>query len=276
VLGAVRELNRLEFVGEPLRQALEVLVDVVPAWLRTWWPPEWAVRYAQPMDAFRLPKDRHAREQLGQVIGVDGDGLLGHGYADRAPRWLREVPAIETLRRVWVQQYEVRDDQVFWRAERDLPPPQELIGSPFDPDARTSTKRDLTWNGYQVHLTETCEPDAPQLVTNVVTTSATVPDVSVTAQVHDALAAKDLCPSVHVVDEGYPDAAELAHAASTPPSRCWGRCAPAPVGKRKRPKAMPWRRSPSIGRRNRSPARRVSSVTRGRLSAITAPIRASR
>ena len=212
VLAAVRELNRLECVGETVRQALEVLVDVAPRWLRGWLSPDWVVRYAQPMDSFRLPKDVTAREQLGQVIGGDGYVLLSHVYADSAPRWLREVPAVETLRRVWVQQYEVRDEQIFWRAEQDLPPAQELIGSPFDPDARTSTKRDLTWNGYKVHLTETCEPDAPHVLTNVITTPATVPDVSVTAQVHDDLAAKGLCPEVHVVDEGYTDAAELAHA----------------------------------------------------------------
>jgi transposase len=212
VLAAVRELNRLECVGETVRQTLEVLVDVVPGWLRGWLSPEWVVRYAQPMDSFRLPKDVNAREQLGQVIGADGYVLLCHLYADSAPRWLREVPAVETLRRVWVQQYEVRDEQVCWRADKDLPPAQELIGSPFDADARTSTKRDLTWNGYKVHLTETCEPDAPHLVTNVITTPATVPDVAVTPQVHDDLAAKDLFPRVHVVDGGYTDAAELAHA----------------------------------------------------------------
>lgn len=212
VLAAVRELNRLECVGETVRQALEVLVDVAPEWLRGWFKAEWALRYGQPLDSYRLPKEAKAREEMGLVMGLDGYEVLKHVYAATAPQWLREVPAIETLRRIWIQQYEVRDEQVHWRADKDLPAPQELIGSPFDLDARTSTKRDTTWNGYKVHLTETCDSDEPHLVTNVITTPASVPDVSVTPQVHDDLAAKHLTPAVHVVDSGYPDAAELVHA----------------------------------------------------------------
>lgn len=215
VLAAVRALNRLECVGETVRQALEVLAEVAPEWLREWLPAEWVMRYGHVMDSFRLPKQVKEREKMGQVIGEDGHALLTQIYADWSPRWLREVPAIETLRRVWVQQYEVRDDQVYWRAKEDLPPAQKLIGSPFDLDAHTSTKRSMTWNGYKVHFTETCAADAPHVVTNVITTVATAPDVSVTAQVHDELTAKDLSPHIHVVDCGYTDAAELAHAAAS-------------------------------------------------------------
>ena len=212
VMAAVRDLNRLECVGETVRQALEVLVEVVPDWLRGWFKAEWVIRYSQPLNSYRLPKEVKARDEMGLVMGLDGFEVLNHVYAVTAPRWVREVPAIETLRRIWIQQYEVCDEQVHWRADKDLPLPQELIGSPFDLDARTSTKRDMTWNGYKVHLTETCDSDGPHLVTNVITTAATVPDVSVTPQVHDDLVVKHLTPAVHVVDSGYPDAVELAHA----------------------------------------------------------------
>jgi hypothetical protein len=38
VLAAVRDLNRLEFVGETLRAALEA-VAAAPQWLASWMPP---------------------------------------------------------------------------------------------------------------------------------------------------------------------------------------------------------------------------------------------
>ncbi|WP_157129582.1 transposase, partial [Nocardia amamiensis] len=70
----------------------------------------------------------------------------------------------------------------------------------------TGTKRDASWNGYKVHLTETCEPDAPHLITQVTTTPAPVPDMAMTAAIHTGLAERDLLPDVHLVDAGYIDA----------------------------------------------------------------------
>ena len=61
-------------------------------------PPAWALRYAQPLDSFRLPKERAAQLALGQTIGLDGWTLLSRVYAPDAPDWLRRVPAVETLR----------------------------------------------------------------------------------------------------------------------------------------------------------------------------------
>src|SRR5664279_2901495 len=56
VLAAVRNLNRLELVGEAMRQALNRLADVAPEWLRGWVPAEWYRRYGQRIEQFRLPK----------------------------------------------------------------------------------------------------------------------------------------------------------------------------------------------------------------------------
>jgi hypothetical protein len=47
----------------------------------------------------------------------------------------------------------------------------------------------------------------PDIITNVSTTDATVPDAKMTAPIHDALAAKGLLPGEHYVDSGYPSAA---------------------------------------------------------------------
>jgi transposase len=58
-------------------------------------------------------------------------------------------------------------------------------------------------------VTETCEADRPNLITDVQTTAAGTPDGAVTAPVQSALAARGLLPETHVVDAGYVDAALL-------------------------------------------------------------------
>jgi transposase len=55
----------------------------------------------------------------------------------------------------------------------DLPPARLLISSPYDPDARYGKKRNTEWTGYKVHLTETCDDDTPNLITDGTTTPAT-------------------------------------------------------------------------------------------------------
>ena len=115
---------------------------------------------------------------------------------------------MQVLRQVWVQQYYRQDEQVAIRTKQDygLPPNQLLIQSPYDPEARLRTKRQTQWNGYSVHLTETCDPDQPHLITHCETTPATTADGQMTATIHQALADKDLLPEEHLVDTAYVDA----------------------------------------------------------------------
>lgn len=84
--------------------------------------------------------------------------------------------------------------------------------TPYDPDARGSVKRDIMWDGYKVHLTETCEATTPNLLINVATTAATVPDIRMTAVVHAGLAQRGRLPSEHFLDNGYVDASSLVAA----------------------------------------------------------------
>jgi transposase len=73
-------------------------------------------------------------------------------------------------------------------------------------EARYSNKRSVTWVGYKVHLTETCDAEAPHLITHVETTPAPVSDIDRTAPIHEALAARGLAPISHFLDAGYVDA----------------------------------------------------------------------
>jgi transposase len=209
VLAAMHTLNRLECVGETLRHALETLASVVPDWLQQWVPVTWFARYGQRFDNYRLPAGKAERVALAEQVGADGSALLSALHEPTAPDWLWRLPAMETLRRVWLQQFVVRDDRLRWRTSEELPPSALLIRSPYDVDARYSQKRQTAWTGYKAHLTETCDPDLPSLITNVETTDATVTDYEMTPVIHAHLAQRDLLPGEHLVDSGYMTADHL-------------------------------------------------------------------
>ena len=105
ILAVVRGLNRLELVGETMRHALDVLSTVAPEWLREHTNPEWVRRYVRRLDDHRLPKSKEERQAEAEKIGVDGHELLDAVYSQDSPSWLREVPAVETFRKVWVQNF---------------------------------------------------------------------------------------------------------------------------------------------------------------------------
>ena len=173
VLAAIRGLNRLELAGETVRV------------------------------------------KLAEQYGRDGYHLLEAVHAPGAPGWLRELPAVQALRVIWVQQYyrviDEHGEKVIRREAREhgVPPGRLKLVSPYDLDARYCEKRGKGWEGYKVHLSETCgepEPDgtrqAPNLITGVATTAATVPDAAMTDPVHDRMAAAGLTPGEHAVDAG--------------------------------------------------------------------------
>jgi transposase len=85
------------------------------------------------------------------------------------------------------------------------------ICSPYDPEARYSQKRLTEWTGYKVHLTETCDDDAPNLITDVQTTSAPEADFGLLPTIQADLAARNLLPADHLVDAGYVTAEQLVN-----------------------------------------------------------------
>jgi hypothetical protein len=202
----------------------------------------WQDVYGARSDNLHLPESVTKREKLMVQFGTDGYHLLDRVYGSGAPGWLRELAAVQALRRIWIQQFYRDVDNTTGRQEvrrrekapdgDGLPPGRDRLISPYDLDARYSVKRDHGWGGYKVHFTETCNPpapddpdrpdgtgrdvrrgEAPNLITNVVTTEATVPDVAMTAPIHQQLADKGLLPGEHLVDSGYPSAELVVQAA---------------------------------------------------------------
>ncbi|MDV2998178.1 MAG: IS1182 family transposase ISAcma46 [Chroococcidiopsis sp. SAG 2025] len=205
VLAAIRILNRLETLGETFRAALNSLAVVAPNWLAAHLQDAWFERYSRRLENYRLPKLDDEREELGRTIGKDGFALLDAIYDGATPEWMRQIPAVETLRRVWMQQFyaPTEDGSVQWRSSKDMPPSTLAIHSPYDVEAHYSSKRSVDWVGYKVHITETCDQDCPHFITEVCTTLSTIPDDAVVESVHQTLSEKSLLPEEHLMDTGY-------------------------------------------------------------------------
>ena len=210
ILAAVHDLHLLELVAETLRAALDDLAAIVPDWLRQIAQPVWFKRYGRRIEDYRLPKRREEREALAIEIGLDGFTLLDALDAPDAPVAACKEPMVGTLRDVWRIHYAREGNgPPRWRTGAELPPVGERLQSPYDPEAHYSTKREMEWSGYKVHVTESCDEDAAHLVTHVMTCPAMQPDMASTADIHKCLAHKGLLPAEHFVDAGYVDAALL-------------------------------------------------------------------
>jgi transposase len=246
VHAAVAALNRLELVGESVRAALEALAAAHPAWLeQRICVADFTRRYGTPMTAWRPPPSAAKRDELAIAYARDGYALLEAVYDPQAPVWLAELPPVDTLRQVLLQNYTRttahHGREVITRREKapdgdGLPPGHLRIASPYDTHARWAAKRDTFWLGYKLHITETCDdppactcPPAdaatdddppgrrhdrgcehlvfPNLITDVATTDATVTDNQMTEPIHDALTARNLKPGRHYLDSGYLSAA---------------------------------------------------------------------
>jgi transposase len=142
----MRTLHRLERVLETLRAALNQLSQADAAWVRQHVPGAWYERYGPRAESMRLPKEASKRDTLAVQIGAEGyavlDAIFGHDDA----RHLRQPPMLEMLRQVWVQQYyrctESGMEAVRWRGPDERPPAALQIQSPYELEARYSTKRD--------------------------------------------------------------------------------------------------------------------------------------
>lgn len=145
VRAVVRALNRIQVVGETMRATLNSLAVVAPAWLCTITPPVWTKRYARRAEDDRLPTSSAAREHRALTVGTDGYALLTAVYAPSAPQWLREVPAVKTLRHVWIQNYMRNDDQLHWRTGDDIPPAAQFMSSPYDHNAHYARRHTTQW-----------------------------------------------------------------------------------------------------------------------------------
>ena len=73
-----------------------------------------------------LPQTAAAREALAATIGADGRQLLQAVEAATDLPWLRDVPAVKTLRQVWAEQYTDPPGPLRWRAVQERLPARRV------------------------------------------------------------------------------------------------------------------------------------------------------
>src|SRR2546421_318760 len=91
-------------------------------WLAQVIDASWQQVYGQRIDDIRLPGSAAGRAELAVQYGRDGYHLLRQVRGPGAPAWLRDLPAVEALRRIWVQQFCLGHDgeggeKVIWRGD---------------------------------------------------------------------------------------------------------------------------------------------------------------
>ena len=163
-MARVRQLNRLESVGETLRAALNAIAEIAPEWLGKLVPEEWLNRYSRRIEEYHLPKSEQKRREYAGVIGADGFFLLAAVDRTETPPQIKRLRAVEILKQMWEHQYIVEDDEIRWRKSEELLPAGERFDSPYDPEAHFGNKRAITRHGCKVHLTETCDDRCIRLV----------------------------------------------------------------------------------------------------------------
>jgi transposase len=204
VLGALRVLSQLEQTAETMRAALNALAVAGPDWLREHADPEWFERYARRIEDQRLPKGKEARKEYLQTVGADGARLLARLDDPHTPRSLKTLGDVEILRQLWEQRYvQSPEGELRARNPKERPEAAYCIESPYETEVRYCTKRGMSWVGYKVHLTESCDEGLPHLITNVRTTAATATDVKQLRAIQEGLAKSGLLPAEQLADAAY-------------------------------------------------------------------------
>ncbi|MFD7447301.1 IS1182 family transposase [Streptomyces sp. NPDC059909] len=214
VLAAVRDLTRLELITEAVRAALEEVAGTSPHLLDELVDEDWGLRYGRPV---RLGKNPTKPKTRILATGNDAVRLLEH--LDRHGADRTSGPRVQALGQIMVQNYHHdAAGHLRWRtAEKEggpgLPPSSRAIVSPYDTSARYARHGHIiSWKGFSAHLTETCAPDGPNVITDVATTAATTHDSQVLPGIHTRLARRGLLPAEHLVDAGYTSLPHLEQA----------------------------------------------------------------
>ncbi|WKN33479.1 hypothetical protein PZB74_09055 [Porifericola rhodea] len=67
-------------------------------------------------------------------------------YEGEVSEWLVQIPAINTLRQVWLQQYYIHIGKLCWRGEKEgIPTAAHFISSPYDIEACYARKYTTSW-----------------------------------------------------------------------------------------------------------------------------------
>ncbi|MCX4755144.1 transposase [Kitasatospora purpeofusca] len=215
VLAAVRDLTRLELVTEAVRAALEEVAGIAPQLLDNLADENWGRYHGRPV---RLGKNPTKPGTRTLTTGNDAARLLEHLHRHGGEHAFGT--RVQALRQIMVQNYHRDAAGRLCRrtAESEggpgLPPSSQAIVSPYDTSARYARHGHIiSWKEFSAHLTETCTPDGPNVITDVATTASATHDSKVLPGIHTRLHRRGLLPSEHLVDGGYTSLPHLEQAA---------------------------------------------------------------
>jgi hypothetical protein len=139
-------------------------------------------------------KDKESRRLLRQQVAEDMHFLIGH-FADSSP--LNNGTCYKAMERIFYEQCEVHEEKVTVKEKTG----SRVMQNPSDPDATYDGHKGP---GYQVQLSETCDPDNEvQLITSALPQTAAESDAEAVEPVLNDLEASDLLPQELLVDTGY-------------------------------------------------------------------------
>jgi transposase len=201
ILGAVEHLSRLELVWETLRLAVVELINQDAQWVLHQLPPSFVSDHSQRRSDYRLKPSAITRAMA--QAGQDGLWLL------EQVKLLEDIdgrtlPAVEMLRRVWDEQFEmIHDDPASLQIKANTDASGDVIASPHDGDVRYSQKGKSTqWEGYKVQVTETVDGKLP-LITDIDIHSAIEADSPALETIQKRLQDREMLPEQQYVDRAY-------------------------------------------------------------------------
>jgi hypothetical protein len=122
---------------------------------------------------------------------------------------LQTLTEVKILRRVLNEQFKPSRETVRYTATGHYR--GNYLATPYDTDARRSTKRNTQWVGYKLHVTETINTNRQaRFITDLALASAPEPDNQQLDAIQNRLAGRRVLPAQHYVDQGYMSAANLA------------------------------------------------------------------
>jgi hypothetical protein len=139
-------------------------------------------------------KDKESRRLLRQQVAEDMLALVQR-FADDPAHNNRDT--YKAMKRIFYEQCEVQEDKVIVKAK----PGGDIMQNPSDPDA---TRDGHKGAGYQVQISETCNPDNEvQLITSALPQTAVESDSEALEPVLDDLKESSLLPEQMLVDTSY-------------------------------------------------------------------------
>jgi transposase len=210
VLARIHLLTRIERVAETLHLAIQALLQADLTWAKSTLPPAWEELYGQRTVVERLSEAE--RSLLQTETGRDGQWLLARLADPSSPADLTTLPEVATLRTVWAQHYEVREEQLVFQDLRGYDGTLQ-IQSPHDAEARWSKKGSQHWVGYKLQVTETDDEEMPHLITDSAITSSVEGDTTALGAIAARQAARAVLPSERYVEQAYVSGGTLSASA---------------------------------------------------------------